>query len=106
MRTNHNYEYDIECVNQKIQFGTLQLTKKYEHYFIRVRIVTDFKVRFGSKASVVKSKEFPTSVILLSKEVRFVLPENQTFLTFLINNECKGLCEEDLVKHIRLHLKC
>ena len=95
---------NIICVEKNINFDSLTLNEEYQHHFIKVEPLTDRNVRFGEIAKVIKYQEFPKEVILVTKEVRFVLPKKRTFITILINDECKKYCESDIIKCLRIEL--
>ena len=101
--------YDLECVQDDLHFKTISFseTNPEQMVVIKVRVVTPEELEIQTKLKLIKLEYFHPHV-LLKNEIMFIQSSNnQSFITIVINEQCKHLSSSDVIRHLKVErVKC
>ena len=97
--------YDLECVQEDLHFKTIVNESNPEQMVvIKVRVVTPEQLEIQTKLKLVKMEYFHPHV-LLKNEILFIQSSNnQSFITIVVNEQCKHLSSSDVLRHLKVEL--
>ena len=96
---------ELECVEDNVQLDNLPMYKASKTYvFIKTVLCASGKATapINSAISIRKSKDFPTKVTLITKEITLKKSPLEVFdIVIMINRNCKDLSTHSIIKQLR-----